>query len=109
MKIRNIILIGLSAAMLALPSCKKDKDSTSTKDYVSGTLTFSSSVPTYVRKGDAFSLTPSGITHPGTGLAEDVGYYWTVSWDSAKDTTKTETDKTGDGTFKFTEIGRAHV
>ena len=43
MKIRNIILIGLSAAMLALPSCKKDKDSTSTKDYVSGTLTFSSS------------------------------------------------------------------
>ena len=46
MKIRNIILIGLSAAMLALPSCKKDKDSTSTKDYVSGTLTFSSSVPT---------------------------------------------------------------
>lgn len=102
MKIRNIILIGLSAAMLALPSCKKDKDSTSTKDYVSGTLTFSSSVPAYVRKGDAFSLTPSGITHPGTGLAEDVGYYWTVSWNSAKDTTKTETDKTGDGTFKFT-------
>lgn len=102
MKIRNIILIGLSAAMLALPSCKKDKDSTSTKDYISGTLTFSSSVPTYVRKGDAFSLTPSGITHPGTGLAEDVGYYWTVSWNSAKDTTKTETDKTGDGTFKFT-------
>lgn len=103
MKIRNIILIGLSAAMFALPSCKKDKDSSSTtKDYVSGTLTFSSSVPSYVRKGDAFSLTPGGITNPGTGLAEDVGYYWTVSWNSAKDTTKTEADKSGDGTFKFT-------
>ncbi|HAY18946.1 MAG TPA: hypothetical protein DCY24_07140 [Rikenellaceae bacterium] len=102
MKIRNIILTGLSAAMFALPSCKKDKDSTTTKDYVSGTLVFSSSVPTYVRKGDAFSLTPSGITHPGTGLAEDVGYYWSRSWESAKDTTKAETDKSGDGTFKFT-------
>ena len=66
MKIRNIILIGLSAAMLALPSCKKDKDSTSTKDYVSGTLTFSSSVPTYVRKGDAFD----GL-HNAHGIGED--------------------------------------
>lgn len=101
MKIRNIILIGLSAAMLALPSCKKDKESSSTKDYVDGTLTFSSSVPTYVRKGESFSLTPTGITHPGTGSAEDIGYYWSVSWDTAKDTTKTETDKSGDGTFKF--------
>lgn len=87
--------------MLALPSCKKDKESSSTKDYVDGTLTFSSSVPTYVRKGESFSLTPTGITHPGTGSAEDIGYYWSVSWDTAKDTTKTETDKSGDGTFKF--------
>ncbi len=102
MKIKSFILIGLSTALMALPSCKKDKDSTSTKDYVSGTLTFSSSVPTYVRKGDSFSLTPNGITHPGTGLAEDIGYYWSASWESAKDTTKTEADKSGDGTFKFT-------
>ena len=87
--------------MLALPSCKKDKESSSTKDYVDGTLTFSSSVPTYVRKGESFSLTPTGITNPGTGSAEDIGYYWSVSWDTAKDTTKTETDKSGDGTFKF--------
>ena len=101
MKIRNIFLTGLSVAMFTLPSCKKDKDSSSTKDYVNGTLTFQS-VPSYVRKGESFSLTPTGITHPGTGSAEDIGYYWTVSWDSAKDTTKTQSDKTGDGTFKFT-------
>lgn len=88
--------------LVALPSCKKDSESSSTKDYLSGTLAFSSSVPTYVRKGETFSLTPTGITNPGSGLAEDVGYYWSVSWDSAKDTTKTESDKSGDGTFEFT-------
>ncbi len=88
--------------LVALPSCKKDSESSSTKDYLSGTLAFSSSVPTYVRKGETFSLTPTGITNPGSGLAEDVGYYWSVSWDSAKDTTKTESDKSGDGTFGFT-------
>ena len=88
--------------LVALPSCKKDSDSSSTKDYLSGTLSFTSSVSSYVRKGEAFRLTPTGITNPGTGLSEDVGYYWTVSWDSAKDTTKTESDKSGDGAFGFT-------
>ncbi len=102
MKLKNIILTGVSAMLVALTSCKKDSDSSSTKDYLSGTLAFSSSVPAYVQKGEAFSLTPTGITNPGSGLAEDVGYYWTVSWDSAKDTTKTESDKSGDGTFEFT-------
>jgi uncharacterized protein (TIGR02145 family) len=101
MKIRNIILAGVSAAMIALPSCKKDDDSSSTKDYLSGTLTFTT-MPGYMLKGEEYDLTPSGLTNPGTGLAEDIGYYWTTSWDSAKDTTKTESDKESDGTFKLT-------
>ena len=100
MKIKSIILIGVSAAMIALPSCKKDKEETSTKEYLTGTLTFT--MPTYVTKGEAFTLTPKGVTNPGTGSAEDVGFYWTSSWDSSKDTTKTETDKSGDGSYKFT-------
>lgn len=100
MKIKSIILIGVSAAMVALPSCKKDKEESSTKEYLNGTLTFT--MPTYVTKGEAFTLTPKGVTNPGTGSAEDVGFYWTTSWDSGKDTTKTEVDKSGDGSYKFT-------
>ena len=100
MKIKSIILIGVSAAMIALPSCKKDKEESSTKEYLTGTLTFT--MPTYVTKGEAFTLTPKGVTNPGTGSAEDVGFYWTSSWDSSKDTTKTEADKSGDGSYKFT-------
>ncbi len=100
MKIKNIILTGLSAALIALPSCKKNSESSSTKEYLNGSLTFS--MPTYVLKGEEYSLTPSGVTNPGTGSAENVGFYWTTSWDSAKDTTKTEADTKGDGTYRFT-------
>ena len=110
MKIKSIILIGVSAAMIALPSCKKDKEESSTKEYLTGTLTFT--MPTYVTKGEAFTLTPKGVTNPGTGSAEDVGFYWTSSWDSSKDTTKTETDKSGDGSYKFTtpsKVGKQSV
>ena len=100
MKIRSIILIGVSAAIITLPSCKKDDDESTTKEYLNGSLTFT--MPTYVTKGEVFSLTPKGVTNPGTGSAEDVGFYWTTSWDSSKDTTKTEADKSGDGSYKFT-------
>lgn len=99
MKIRDIVFIGLSAAMIALSSCKKDSDTSTTKEYLNGSPTFS--MKPFVKKGETFSLTPKGVTNPGTGSAADVGFYWTGSWDSKKDTTKTEADKTGDGTFKF--------
>ncbi len=100
MKIRSFILIGASAAIIALPSCKKDEDDSTTKDYLNGSLTFT--MPAYVTKGEVFNLTPKGVTNPATGSSEDVGFYWTTSWDSSKDTTKTETDKSGDGSYEFT-------
>lgn len=56
MKIDSIVLIGMAAAMFALPSCKKDKNETSTKEYLKGSLTFT--VPSYVTKGEVFDLTP---------------------------------------------------
>lgn len=99
MKIKSIILIGISAALAALPSCKKDDETSSSKEYLDGSLSFS--MPQYVTKGEAFSLTPKGVTHPATGLAEDVGYYWTNSWTTGQDTTKTETDPKADGTYSF--------
>lgn len=100
MKIKNFILIGLSASLIVLPSCKKDKDDSSTKEYLKGTLSFS--ISSYLRKGEALTLTPSGVTHPVSGTTKDVGFYWTRSWTTGKDTTKTESDANGDGALKMT-------
>ena len=100
MKIKSIVLIGTTAALLALPSCKKDNETSSTKEYLSGTLTFS--MPSYVQKGEEYTLTPSGLKNPGTGSAQDIGYYWTTSFSSEKDTTKLESDTKGDGSYKLT-------
>jgi|LSQX01.3.fsa_nt_gb uncharacterized protein (TIGR02145 family) len=100
MKSRTLFTI--TALFLAIASCKKDdkKDDTVSAS-LSGTLNFT--MPTYVSRGSPLSLTPSGVVNP-TG---SVGYYWTRSWSSAKDTTKLENGP-GDGTFTFTaptEIG----
>ncbi|MBP5218662.1 MAG: hypothetical protein J6Z47_06930 [Bacteroidales bacterium] len=93
MKFKDILFIVALLAACILPSCKKDKDDTTSKDYLSGNLTFD--MPAFVTKGSTFTLVPAGIKNPSTG---NVGYYWYTSWDSTKDTTKTETGP-GDGAF----------
>ena len=85
MKFKGLLFIVAVLALCIVPSCKKDEDDTTTKDYLSGTLTFD--MPAFVTKGSTFTLVPQGIKNPTTG---NVGYYWYSSWDSTKDTTKTE-------------------
>ena len=63
MKIKSIVLTGVAAVLIALPSCKKDSESSSTKDYLDGTLTITS-MPSYVLKGVEYTLAPSGVTNP---------------------------------------------
>jgi uncharacterized protein (TIGR02145 family) len=92
-KIRKIFIIAALLPVVFI-SCNNDDDDTTT-NYVSGTLTFS--IDDYVGKGVTYTLTPSGITSPTTG----VGYSWKPSWSSTRDTTKT-TDGTGDGSWTFT-------
>ena len=93
MKFKGILFIVAVLALCIIPSCKHDDDDTTTKDYLSGTLTFD--MPAFVTKGSTFTLVPKGISNPTKG---DVGYYWYSSWDATKDTTKTETGP-GDGAF----------
>ena len=101
MRLKSIILTGIAAILITLPACKDKEEETTTKEYLTGSLSFT--VPAYVQKGEVYSLTPSGVKNPGTGESSDVGYYWTTSWESSKkDTTKTEADKAGDGTYKLT-------
>ena len=79
------VLVCLGAAALALgvlSSCKKDDDTTEYY-YLSGTLQVS--VPEYVYPSTMLTVTPKGVSHPEGGR---LGYYFTPSWTSVADTTK---------------------
>ena len=93
MKLRNILIPGLTMVLLILPSCHHKSSDSSSYSYLSGSLSYS--IPTYIFPGDEFILTPSGVTNPTAGT---LGYYWYSSWDTARDTTKTETGS-GDGSW----------
>ena len=93
MRTRTILTIGAILALAVLPSCHKDKSSSSTLPYLDGALSYS--IPLYVLGGETYTLTPKGVSNPKTG---NVGYYWYSSWENKKDTTKTETGK-GDGSW----------
>ena len=96
MKFRNLLILGTAISMLVLPSChKKDKEEKS-DPYLDGKLTFS--IPDFVLTGETFTLVPTGASNPTTG---NVGYSWTSSWISTRDTTKKET-ASGDGSWTVT-------
>ena len=91
------ILILLSAASLAiLPSCHKKNEDTESNPFLEGSVKFS--IPSYMKVGEQVTVTPKGAVNPSTGK---VGYYWLSSWDTKRDTVKTE-DSTSDATFTLT-------
>ena len=93
MRLKNILLILSAASLVVLPSChKKDKD-TESDPSLSGTLSFS--IPVFVKTGEVLTVTPKGASNPTTG---NVGYYWYTSWNSTRDTVKTEYGS-GDGSW----------
>ena len=63
-KIRISSLLLLTAALVAAVSCKKDKDSESTKPSLSG-MTFT--VAPYARGGETLTVKPYGVVHPEGG------------------------------------------
>ena len=76
-------------------ACHKGEVEEASTSYLSGTLTFD--IPLFVNIGQELTMTPRGASNP-TG---DVGYYWYSSWNSAKDTVKTEAGS-GDGSWTVT-------
>ena len=72
MRFRTVIILFAAVALASLTSCKKEEE---TKEYMEGNLKVKHEMPPYVKKGDKFSFTPSGVTAPdGTS----VGYYFTA-------------------------------
>ena len=86
----------MSAASLAiLPSCHKKDEDSETDPFLNGTVSFS--IPSFVKVGEQLTVTPKGAVNP-TG---NVGYYWSSTWNSTRDTVKTESGS-GDGTWTMT-------
>ncbi|MBR1406393.1 MAG: hypothetical protein IJ578_05610 [Bacteroidales bacterium] len=97
MKIYRIFLTAAAAFLaMGLVSCKKDKSSEETKEYLTGTMSFT--IPTYVMPGQQFHLVPSGVTKSDGSTP---GIYWTDSVSSVRDTTRLE-NGSGDGSIDFT-------
>ena len=95
MRFKSILLLLSAASLAILPSChKKDEDSES-DPFLNGTVSFS--IPSFVKVGEQLTVTPKGAVNP-TG---DVGYYWSSTWNSTRDTVKTESGS-GDGTWTMT-------
>ena len=93
MRLRSILFISATVALLLAPSCRKKDDDSESDPALSGSLSFS--IPSYVLPGESFTLVPTGATNPTTG---NVGYAWGASWQTGKDTTKRET-AAGDGSW----------
>ena len=70
MKIWIPAVAALAAGLLIAVSCSDD-DSSTTANYLDGSLYFT--LPTYVAAGDVLSVTPTGVSHPED---EPFGYYW---------------------------------
>ena len=88
MRFRSVIILFAAFALVSLVSCKKEEE---TKEYMNGNLSVKHEMPPYVKKGDKYSFTPSGVTAPdGT----DVGYYFSAFG-------KTDTLKNGATSWVF--------
>lgn len=105
---KRYILPALLVCILAF-SCKKDEEQLDLSASFTGTLTFS--IPDYIRPGETFSLTPSGVS---TDDKADFGYFWTVSTaESVRDTVRhigDPAEKDGTKIFKApSEIGEVTI
>lgn len=70
---RRIFSIWLLAALAPLLLSCSDDSTTTTANYLDGSVRFS--IPRFVAAGDEIPVRPSGISHPD---GEAFGYYWTV-------------------------------
>lgn len=101
MKINKFLILAIFAALLAVPSCKKEKeDEVKYKNSFKGAVNFA--LPEFVAPGDVYNLVPSGLTRPEEG--KGIGYYWDCpEMKITKDTTRTENDPADqNGALKFT-------
>ena len=96
MRFKSIFFLLSVATLAILSSCHKKDDDTDSTPYLEGSVSFS--IPSYVKVGEELTITPKGGVNPTTG---NVGYYWLSSWNTTRDTVKTETG-TEDGTFSLT-------
>jgi len=97
-KFKSFLMLAAALTCLSVASCKKDDDDDDDTPYLEGTLNFE--MPRYVEPGTVITVVPSGLKTTEDG---PVGYAWVLSWKSATDTTRWESDPasvTGELTFK---------
>lgn len=87
MKLRISVIVSAALALLVMASSCEEEETT--REYLSGELNIKHEMYPYVKPGDRFSFTVSGVTVPD-GTA--VGYYFTAPVTGVRDTLKNVTD-----------------
>ena len=84
MNFKTFCIFVAAMVLLALHSCKKEEE---TKVYMDGTLKMEHSMPKYVKPGEKYTFTASGITAPdGTPVAY---YFYSSASNNRSDTLRT--------------------
>ena len=80
MKLRYISILTAALALIVCLSCKKQEE---TKESLTGTMKVDHNMASYVKPGDSYTFSPSGVTVPdGTS----VRYYFTAPISGIRDT-----------------------
>ena len=84
MNFGTLFIFGAAVVLLAFHSCKKEEE---TKVYMDGTLKLEHSMPKYVKPGEKYSLSASGVSAPdGTAVA---CYFYSSASNNRSDTLRT--------------------
>lgn len=90
----------MAVAAVFLVSCKDKEESSSSKDYLTGTLTFS--FPSYVKYGDIIHVEPYGVYKDKSKTDSLVAYRWVDPFTGKADTLRYENDPASKGkSFDF--------
>lgn len=80
----------MALAAVTFVSCKDDDDDSSTKEYLSGNITFD--FPAYVQYGDVIHVSPTGAYKGGDQADTLIAYSWTDPITGITDTLRLESD-----------------
>lgn len=98
--LRCFTILCMAVAAVFLVSCKDKEESSSSKDYLTGTLTFS--FPSFVKYGDVIHVEPYGVYKDENKTDSLVAYRWVDPFTGKADTLRYENDPASKGkSFDF--------
>ena len=91
--LRSFIILLMAAAAVSVVSCKDKEDDSSTKEYLTGNISFD--FPAYVQYGDVIHVVPSAVYKGSEKTDSLVAYRWVDPFTGVADTLRKEGEPAG--------------